>query len=38
VVRVVNEKDYSAWLEDAKKKYAIDGSRATTVAAAGGAD
>jgi len=38
VVRVVNEKDYSAWLEDAKKKYATDGSRATTVAAAGGAD
>src|SRR5690348_14101529 len=38
VVRVVNEKDYTAWLEDAKKKYATDGSRATTVAAAGGAD
>jgi cytochrome c oxidase subunit II len=38
VVRVVNDKDYSAWLEDAKKKYATDGSRATTVAAAGGAD
>jgi len=38
VVRVVNEKDYSAWLEDAKKKYATDGSRATTVAAAGAAD
>ena len=37
VVRVVNEKDYSAWLEDAKKKYATDASRATTVAAAGGA-
>ena len=35
VVRVVNEKDYSAWLEDAKKKYATDGSRATAVAAAG---
>src|SRR5215510_12008396 len=38
VVRVVNDKDYSAWLEDAKKKYATDDSRATTVAAAGGAD
>src|SRR5499426_3668056 len=38
VVRVVNDKDYSAWLEDAKKKYATDGSPATAVAAAGGAD
>jgi cytochrome c oxidase subunit 2 len=38
VVRVVSEKDYSAWLEDAKKKYATDGSRAIAVAAAGGAD
>jgi heme/copper-type cytochrome/quinol oxidase subunit 2 len=37
VVRVVNDKDYSAWLEDAKKKYATDGSPATAVAAAGGA-
>jgi cytochrome c oxidase subunit 2 len=35
VVRVVNEKDYSAWLEDAKKKYATDESRAMAVAAAG---
>jgi cytochrome c oxidase subunit 2 len=33
-VRVVNERDYAAWLDQAKKKYANDGSRATAVAAA----
>jgi cytochrome c oxidase subunit 2 len=34
-VRVVSEKDYAAWLEEAKKKYAVnDGDRITTVAAA----
>ena len=34
-VRVVSEKDYATWLEQAKKKYARDdGKRATTVAAA----
>jgi cytochrome c oxidase subunit II len=33
-VRVVNEKDYAAWLDQAKKKYAgNDGERAITVAA-----
>ena len=26
-VRVVSEKDYAAWLEDAKKKFAVDDSR-----------
>jgi len=36
VVRVVNEKDYTAWVEQAKKKYATDGSRPTAVAAADG--
>ena len=35
-VRVVNDADYTAWLEDAKKKYAsADGDRPTAVAAAG---
>jgi cytochrome c oxidase subunit 2 len=34
-VRVVNDKDYSAWLDQAKKKYATDDSRPTAVAAAG---
>jgi cytochrome c oxidase subunit II len=35
-VRVVNDADYNAWLEDAKKKYASDnGDRPTAVAAAG---
>ena len=38
VVRVVNDKDYTAWLEQAKKKYATDDSRPTAVAAAGGAN
>lgn len=33
-VRVVNEKDYAAWLADAKKKFASDDSRTTNVAAA----
>jgi cytochrome c oxidase subunit 2 len=33
-VRVVNEQAYNAWLTDAKKKFAIDGSRPTNVAAA----
>ena len=38
VVRVVNDKEYTAWIEQAKKKYANDGSHPTAVAAAGGAD
>src|SRR4029078_2407637 len=34
-VRVVNERDYAAWLDKAKKKYAgNDGPKATTLAAA----
>jgi cytochrome c oxidase subunit 2 len=34
-VRVVNDREYAAWLEQAKKKYASDdGARATTLAAA----
>jgi cytochrome c oxidase subunit 2 len=34
-VRVVSEREYAAWLEQAKKKYATDdGARATTLAAA----
>jgi cytochrome c oxidase subunit 2 len=38
VVHVVSEKDYTAWLDQAKKKYAStdDSVRPTTVAAAGG--
>jgi len=37
-VRVVSEQAYATWLADAKKKFAIDGSRpATNVAAADGA-
>ena len=32
-VRVMNETDYAAWLEQAKKKFATDESRATNVAA-----
>ena len=36
VVRVVNDRDYTAWVEQAKKKYATDGSRPTAVAAADG--
>src|SRR3954470_19562221 len=33
-VRVVNEAEYGAWLEQAKKKFAIDDKRPTNVAAA----
>lgn len=36
VVRVVSDKDYTAWVEQAKKKYAINGSRPTAVAATDG--
>jgi len=32
-VRVVSEKDYTAWLDQAKKKYATDDDRRTNVAA-----
>jgi cytochrome c oxidase subunit 2 len=32
-VRVVNDKDYAAWLDQAKKKYAQDETRPTAVAA-----
>ena len=34
VVHVVSDKDYAAWLEQAKKKYASDDSRPAAVAAA----
>jgi cytochrome c oxidase subunit 2 len=34
VVHVVSDKDYAAWLEQAKKKYASDDSRPTALAAA----
>ena len=35
-IRVVNDRDYTAWLEQAKKKYAADDSvRPTALAAAG---
>src|SRR5215471_6610045 len=37
-VRVVNEKEYTAWIEQAKKKFANDDSRPTAVAAAGTAN
>ncbi len=38
-IRVVNQKDYTAWVEQAKKKYATDDSvRPTAVAVAGGAN
>ena len=38
-VRVVSDKDYGTWLEQAKKKYAsIDGTRAANMVAANGAD
>src|SRR3974390_274520 len=37
-VRVVSDQDYSAWVEQAKKKYATDDSRPTAVAAAGGSN
>jgi cytochrome c oxidase subunit 2 len=33
-VHVMNEKDYAAWLDQAKKKFATDDSRTTNVAAA----
>jgi cytochrome c oxidase subunit 2 len=36
-VRVVNDKDYTAWIEQAKKKFATDDSRPTAVAAVDGA-
>jgi cytochrome c oxidase subunit 2 len=36
-VRVVSEKDYTAWVEQGKKKYATDDSRPTAVAAMDGA-
>ena len=29
-VRVVSDKDYAAWLDEAKKKYATDDSRPAT--------
>ncbi len=34
VVRVVSDKEYTAWVEQAKKKYANDDSRPTAMAAA----
>jgi cytochrome c oxidase subunit 2 len=34
VVHVVSDKDYAAWVEQAKKKYASDDSRPTAVAVA----
>ena len=34
-IRVVNDRDYAAWIDQAKKKYATDDSRPTAVAAAG---
>jgi len=38
-IRVVNDRDYTAWLEQAKKKYATDDSvRPTAIAAAGERD
>jgi cytochrome c oxidase subunit 2 len=33
-VRVMSEQNYAAWLEQAKKKFATDDSRPTSVAAA----
>jgi cytochrome c oxidase subunit II len=38
MVRVVNDKEYTAWIEQAKKKYATDESRPTAIVAAGGAN
>ncbi len=38
MVRVVSDKDYTAWIEQAKKKYATDDSHPTAVAAADGAN
>lgn len=37
VVRVVSDKDYTAWLDQAKKKYANDDSSPTAIAAVEGA-
>ena len=37
-VRVVSDREYSAWIEQAKKKFATDDSRPTAVAAAGGSN
>jgi cytochrome c oxidase subunit 2 len=37
VVRVVNEREYTAWIEQAKKKYATGDSRPAAVVAAGAA-
>jgi cytochrome c oxidase subunit II len=37
MVRVVNDRDYTAWIEQAKKKYAADDSHPTAVASADGA-
>ena len=36
VVRVVNDREYTAWVEQAKKKFATDDSHSTAVAAADG--
>ena len=36
-VRVLSDRDYAAWLEQAKKKFAVDGSRPANVAEAGAA-
>jgi len=36
VVRVVNDREYTAWIEQAKKKFATDDSRPAAVAAADG--
>jgi cytochrome c oxidase subunit II len=33
-VHVVTDQEYAAWLADAKKKYASDDSRPTSIAAA----
>ncbi|MGB6351550.1 MAG: cytochrome c oxidase subunit II [Pseudolabrys sp.] len=38
MVRVVNDKDYTAWIEQAKRKYATDDTRPTAIAAAGGSN
>ena len=38
MVRVVNDRDYTAWIEQAKKKYATDDSHPTAVAAADSAN
>ncbi len=38
MVRVVNDKEYATWIEQAKKKFATDDGGPTTVAAVRGAD